>query len=100
MQNNDLISRAAAIAELMQMVKVHGELLHYTGIKAMLESLTAVDAVPVVHGRWVPDTWRGNDIMSGGSMATCSECGKGWLDTRRMRFCPNCGAKMDGGEGE
>ena len=53
----DLISRAAAIDEIMQMVKRHeheifrGELLHYTGIKAMLESLPAVDAAPVVRCR-------------------------------------------------
>ena len=55
---DDLISRAAAIAEMMQMVKAHeheifrGELLHYTGIKAMLECLPAVDAVPV---EWLED---------------------------------------------
>ena len=49
----DLISRAAAIDELMQMVKRHeheifrGELLHYTVIKAVLEAQPAVDAVPI-----------------------------------------------------
>lgn len=55
MPNNDLISRAAAIDELKKMVEHHsvhdafrGELLHYTGIKAMLECLPAVDAAPVV----------------------------------------------------
>ena len=51
---DDLISRAAAIGELMQMVEQHqndsfgGVLLHYTGVKAMLECLPAVDAVPVI----------------------------------------------------
>ena len=50
---DDLISRAAAIAEVMLMVKAHeheifrGEMLHYTGIKAMLEAQPAVDAIPV-----------------------------------------------------
>ena len=58
----DLISRAAAIAELMQMVKAHeheifrGELLHYTGIKAMLEAQPAVDAIPV---EWMREKMRG-----------------------------------------
>ena len=34
----------------------------------------------------------------------CSECRKkvvkeGWSDTvKKIKFCPNCGAKMDGGE--
>ena len=51
---DDLIQRAEAIDEVMQMVERHrheifrGELLHYTGVKAMLEALPAVDAVPVV----------------------------------------------------
>ena len=57
MNDNDMISRAAAIAEVMQMVELHrheifrGELLHYTGVKAMLEALPAVDAAPVVRCR-------------------------------------------------
>ena len=51
---DNLISREAAIAELMKMVEQHmtdstrGDYLHYTGVKAMLEYLPAVDAVPVV----------------------------------------------------
>ena len=53
----DLISRAAAIEEMMQMVETHkheifrGELLHYTGIKAMIEALPNIDAIPVVRCR-------------------------------------------------
>ena len=54
---DDLISRAAAIDEIMQMVENHksdffgGQLLHYTGIKAALECLPAVDAEPIVRCR-------------------------------------------------
>lgn len=53
MKKDDLISRAEAIDEVMQMVERHrheifrGELLHYTGIKAALECLPAIDAIPV-----------------------------------------------------
>lgn len=60
-----------------------------------LEMAPTVDAVPVVHGKWIDcenDKWE------------CSECGRiMWflprLDVKPSdyRFCPNCGAKMDGG---
>lgn len=55
--------------------------------------LPAADVVPVVHGEWNADE-------------TCSLCGEKstegldatiwnyWLPN----YCPNCGAKMDGGE--
>lgn len=98
----DLISRAAAIAEVMQMVELHrheifrGELLHYTGIKAMIEALPAVDVAPVVHGRWIHLDPRERATISG----KCSCCG--WEahyyedDVADMPYCPNCGARMDG----
>ena len=47
-----------------------------------------VDAVPVVHGRWIKD----------GDYVVCSECGEehAW-DEYRAIYCEDCGAKMDGG---
>lgn len=60
-----------------------------------------VDWEPVRHGKWVPDEadkWR------------CSECGIGnnyaykWSvsggDELQDNYCPNCGARMDGGRDE
>lgn len=62
-------------------------------------ALTAVDMqptldyAPVVHGKWrvvnVPKRW-------GGSTLRCSECNTG--TTHHWSYCPNCGAKMDGGK--
>ena len=52
-----------------------------------------VDAVEVVHGRWIEDTAT--------DMIACTECGHAWniIDncTETFNYCPNCGAKMDGG---
>lgn len=46
---------------------------------------------PVRHGRWVDwDVGQGIDIWH-----KCSECGDG--EELISNFCPNCGAKMDGG---
>ena len=47
----DLISREAAIAEVEKWVEHGQEIIHWTGIKAMLEVQPAVDAVPVVRCR-------------------------------------------------
>ena len=58
-----------------------------------IESMPAEDVAPVRHGRWEP----GNPI--------CPVCGEDkfkdldadiWSDWM-PDFCPNCGAKMDGG---
>jgi hypothetical protein len=50
-----------------------------------IEALPAADVAPVVHGRWI----------KGSSNPYCSEC---FVECRdETPFCPNCGAKMDGG---
>ena len=51
----------------------------------------------VVHGEWIPSK---SMVLS----AKCSEC-KGWVTKHSVnepdfRYCPNCGAKMDGDEEE
>lgn len=61
------------------------------GCRAILEAPT-VDAVEVVHGRWI----QLNDVLT-----ECSVCGRRreylqYKDITEKRFCPNCGAKMDG----
>ena len=53
-------------------------------------------AVPVVHGRWIKD----------GDFLICLNCEseiniKNSLGVEnRKNYCPNCGAKMDGGEND
>ena len=54
-----------------------------------------VDAVEVVHGEWV----RNEDDEC--YWYTCSECAEypmrdRWGDEKLTKYCPNCGAKMDG----
>lgn len=64
----------------------------------------AADVAPVVHGRWIPQR---ND--AGGEYTICSICRcslraaaktgseSGLMDMRSVPYCPNCGAKCDGG---
>ena len=60
-----------------------------------------VDVAPAAHGWWIEDerTYPG----AGLSNNLCSVCGgiggawkKGLEPERKWRFCPNCGAKMEG----
>jgi hypothetical protein len=55
-----------------------------------IEAAPAVDAVPVVHGRWIPFK-----SEAAGNIQYCSACGIG--NPNKTNYCPKCGAKMDGG---
>lgn len=77
----------------------------WDAVEAMIEYAPAVDAAPVVHGRWTErhvdeieettiDAWQS---------ARCSVCGL-YHTTPYLysftdyKFCPHCGARMDGGD--
>ena len=62
-----------------------------------LKKAPTIEAKPVVHGRWIGKPICGNDNCR------CSECGS-WHNIHAnlrgevmQKYCPNCGAKMDGG---
>ena len=60
-----------------------------------LNEAPTVDAVEVVHGKWVHS---GRRIPNGVDWWHCSECGKSATGVEiKYNYCPNCGAKMDGG---
>lgn len=66
--------------------------------KLLLEAAEALEkAEPVKHGRWI---WDDNN-----DRYVCSECNKepsgncdGGCVSHLSDYCPNCGAKMDGGD--
>lgn len=68
-----------------------------------IDKLKKVDAVPVKYGEWngwtathwtgKKDDW-GDPIYKEHIYYKCSECGR--RTVIREKFCPNCGAKMDG----
>lgn len=57
----------------------------------MVEAMRTLDVEPVRHGHWIESSpiniWRCYD---------CSECKFG-VSGGKPNYCPNCGAKMDGG---
>lgn len=57
-----------------------------------VDAQTAADVAPVVHGRWEPFGGRYY------SRKKCSHCGwDGQEWAKFYKYCPYCGAKMDGG---
>lgn len=88
-----LIDANALMKNIGKIPQLRG--ITYGRMKKAVEETPTIDAAPVVHGRWVPGF---------GSYSTpkCSCCG--WNipyseDSRldALSYCPNCGAKMDGG---
>lgn len=59
-------------------------------VKTLLLRQPAADVAEVVHGKWV-DNGIPDSILSG-----CSVCGF-TCGSSSFFYCPNCGAKMDGG---
>ena len=57
-------------------------------LKADVICISAADVAPVVHGRWV---------FGGDGCVICSKCNEEESNDNHRNFCPNCGAKMDGG---
>ena len=57
----------------------------------LIDEIPASDVAPVVHGRWI---WR-NKWEPFEFKYECSICHDG--SDLELKYCPNCGAKMDGG---
>ena len=67
----------------------------WNGVISLLEQAPRVDAVEVVHGRWIYKWDADRDPKKLFVRIVCSECN---LHTgQKSNYCPNCGAKMDGG---
>ena len=64
----------------------------YFQIKSILTGMKAADVAPVRHGRWKNG---GNGLYD-----TCTACGKEIYLAIPMNYCPECGALMDGKEGD
>lgn len=66
-------------------------------ILEMIDTAPAIDAEPVRHGRW---EFYPNASVAGRDVWVCSECETGYSWVAYHNYCPNCGARMDGGKGE
>lgn len=92
----EYIERNALIAEFKRLTLGENSLverLFADGVYAVIETFPAADVAPVRHGRWKNG---GNGLYD-----TCTACGKEiYLAIPMMNYCPECGALMDGKEGD
>lgn len=61
------------------------------------------DVAPVVYGRWdsIPNTYMfvaSKDVSYHGNATACSVCHEVNSNAYKTNYCPNCGAKMGGGD--
>lgn len=76
-------------------------------VRELINAQPAADVAPVVYGRWNICRWNCESRDYRGKIveAECSEC-NGVFEIPMLLFglcynyCPNCGAKMDGGNTE
>ena len=70
-------------------------LIPLSDVRKASQMTPTADVQEVRHGRWIS-----NDLGGYKWAYYCSECG--WVDgypfNDRHKYCPNCGAKMDGEE--
>lgn len=99
---NDLISREAAIEILKEKLN-RNYTPSFTAGDAFasalhrIKKLPTVDAAPVVHASYgFVGPHIGSLYADHGTCGNCKE--RILIDPRHKKFCPNCGAKMDGEE--
>lgn len=97
---SDYIKRTDAVKIAEKYGLANGSVLgRHTGladcIARDISELPAADVAEVVHGRWIKDDFLSDDVNNA---EKCSQCGEliGWFGNL-PNYCPNCGAKMDGG---
>ena len=87
---SDLISRGQ-LFNLLAPVQTLGEAY------GIIQGMDTVDAVPVRHGQWIRVYSRPGVFKYWGW--TCDQCGQrtgNEYAPQWYKFCPNCGARMDG----
>ena len=84
----EYIEREAAL-EIINSLNIASAL--YAGRKII--NLPPADVAPVRHGRWGTHSDRPDSLI-----CSVCKCGFDMWKHDPHNFCPNCGAKMDGGE--
>ena len=91
MQNNKKMIYADDILSTLKEDKS----INGANLRRVIQHIEEAPAVDAVHGRWEPRT----DAIGFVRCSVCHDCNiyDDWADGKKWGYCPNCGAKMDGG---
>lgn len=98
--HEEYISREAALKAANEWVSeaCMAPVMRISRLFDKLQKVPAADVAEVVHGQWIKDDFLSDDMNNA---EKCSRCGEliGWFGNL-PNYCPNCWAKMDGGDGD
>ena len=94
----EYIEKNVAIARLTAL-EIGNPCATMTDAKRQIADTRPADVAPVVHGRWIHSRYK--DCSEQFELVKCSQCNHEAYAmafyVRGGNYCPNCGAKMDGG---
>ena len=92
MANEKRLIDANALWSDIMMLPHNGDMISSEEVEQTLKDAPTVDAVEVVHGEWGEIyTCHGERLWG----YKCIQCEQD--NPNKSNYCPNCGAKMDGG---
>ena len=83
---NEYISKIEVV-RILQKAYAEGRIQAKDGLSSVLNDIKNADVQPIRHGRWI-----GVDYDT---YFECSEC-EHMTDWQNYKYCPYCGARMDG----
>ena len=121
----EYIKREAALHEIerLEVLMVGDKRISVDAMKSFIKNRPAADVAPVVHGRWILEAHDERVNYRWNVTAECSECcdeqKEIWAgffpnvppciardvalisaeSVKLSNYCPNCGSRMDGGDG-
>ena len=99
---DEYISREAAVKAANEWVSeaCMAPVMRVSRLFDKLAKVPAADVAEVVHGEWL----RADDDWNSLTTIQCSLCSEEWcfetdddVSLLNYKYCPNCGARMDGG---
>ena len=103
MAEKEYIEREALIEEAKHNKAVCQAIADIVDVKDIINNTPVADVAPIRHGHWKKG--KGNERPTENGFVhdnkyVCDCCGWGCCCETKLdfSFCPNCGAKMDGGE--
>ena len=102
MAETEYIEREALIEEAKHNKAVCQAIADIVDVKDIINNTPVADVIPIRHGHWIAEeNWTPDDYYY-----TCSICREdfymivGTPSDNNYKYCPNCGARMDGNEVE